>query len=373
MVQRLGVGVIGVGTIGRRHAENLAWRLPRARLAAVADANPETARRVAEEFDAARWHTSAEALAADPEVRAVLVASTASSHLDGILAAARHGKDILCEKPITTTLEEADEALAAVAAAGVRLDIGFMRRFDSGFAEAKARIAAGEIGRPVLVKATHRNPSLPPSLTPSPGAPSAGGVFVDAAIHDYDQARWLLGDDVVEVHAVAAPVLDPTRPDDLALTTLRFADGGLATVEVYLTCGYGYDVRCEIAGTAGTLFVGDLGAGDCVLATDRGLSRPAVDHWLRRFAGAYLREVELWVDRTLADAPPVVTGAVGRAALEIAVAATHAAREGRPIRLPLVPGSNLPDRSGEPQQGGNSCGYSSPVAAVTSAGPSSRT
>lgn len=335
-MERLGVGVIGVGTIGRRHAENIAWRLPRARLAAVADANPVTARAVAEELGAPRWYASADELAADPAVQAVLVASTASAHRDGILAAARHRKDVLCEKPITTTLAEADEALAAVAAAGVRLEIGFMRRFDPGFAEAKARIEAGAIGTPVLLKATHRNAALPPSLAPAPGAPRlAGGVFVDSAIHDYDQARWLLADEVVEVHAVAAPVLDPARPDDLALTTLRFARGGLGAVEVYLTCGYGYDVRAEIAGTAGTLFVGDLRASDCGLATAAGLSQRPVTHWLERFAGAYLREVESWVDRTLADQPPTITGQDGRAALEIATAARLSVEQGRPIRLPL--------------------------------------
>lgn len=335
-MERLGVGVVGVGTIGRRHAENLAWRLPRARLAAVADANQATARAVADELGAPRWYASADELAADPEVQAVLVASTASAHLDGILAAARHRKDVLCEKPITTTLAEADEALAAVAAAGVRLEIGFMRRFDPGFAEAKARIEGGEIGTPVLVKATHRNPARAPSLQPAAdGSTVWGGAFVDAAIHDYDQARWLLGDEVVEVHAVAAPVHDPTLPDDLALTTLRFARGALGAVEVYLTCGYGYDVRAEVAGTAGTLFVGDRRASDCGLATTSGLSQRAVTHWLQRFAGAYLREVESWIDRTLADQPPSITGQDGRAALEIATAARLSAEQGRPVRLPL--------------------------------------
>ncbi len=336
-MEQLGVGIIGVGTIGRRHAENVAWRLPRARLAAVADANPATARAVAEALGAPRWYASADELAADPDVQAVLVASSAVAHLDGILAAARHGKDVLCEKPITPTLADADRALAAVAAAGVRLEIGFMRRFDPGFAEAKARLEAGEIGTPVLVKATHRNPSLPPSLLPASGAAAmVGGIFVDSAIHDFDQARWLLGDEVVEVHAVAAPVLDPARPQDQALTTLRFARGGLAAVEVSLTCGYGYDVRAEIVGTAGTLFVGDLRASNCGLATAAGLSQRPVVHWLQRFAEAYLLEVESWVERTLGNQPPLITGRDGRAALEIATAAKRSADEGRAVELPPV-------------------------------------
>ena len=333
MAARLGVGVIGVGTIGRQHAANLAWRIPRAQLVAVADANPEAARTVATGLSVPSWYATADELAADPDVEAVVVASSHHAHLEGILAAAGHGKDVFCEKPITPTLAEADQALAAVETAGVRLQIGFMRRYDSAYAAAKRRIEAGEIGTPVLLKATHRNPSLPPSMK-SNGA-TGPGVFVDAAIHDYDNARWLLDDEVREVHAVAASVLEPSRPDDLALSTLRFRRGGLGAVEVYLTCGYAYDVRTEVAGTKGTLFIGYLRETACVIATGEGVRHDAVDHWLSRFGEAYLLELDDWVGRTLAGEPPTVTGADGRAALEVAVAATRSAQEGRPISLPL--------------------------------------
>jgi predicted dehydrogenase len=329
---RLGVGVIGVGTIGRRHAENLAWRIPAARLVAVADARPEVARAVAADLGVSHAFATADELAAHPEVEAIVVASSHHAHLEGILAAARHGKDVFCEKPITPTLAEADEALAAVGAAGVRLQIGFMRRYDPAYSAAKQRVDAGEIGDPVLIKATHRNPSLPPSMQ----AAGDVGVFVDTNIHDYDNARWLLGDEAVEVHAVAVPVLEPARPDDLALSTLRFARGGLGSVEAYLTCGYAYDVRTEIAGTRGTIFVGSLRAAACVVATGAGVVFEPVTHWLARFGNAYLIQLDDWVRRTVAGEPPAVTGADGRAALEIAIAATRSARDGRPVRLPLA-------------------------------------
>jgi predicted dehydrogenase len=328
----LGVGVIGVGTIGRRHAENLAWRIPAARLVAVADARPDVARTVAAGLAVPHVFASADELAAHPDVEAVVVASSHHAHLEGILAAARHGKDVFCEKPITPTLAEADEALAAVAAAGVRLQIGFMRRYDPAYAAAKQRVETGEIGDPVLIKATHRNPSLPPSMK----AAGDVGVFVDTNIHDYDNARWLLGDEVVEVHAVAVPVLEPARADDLALSTLRFARGGLGSVEAYLTCGYAYDVRTEIAGTRGTIFVGSLRDTACVVATGAGVAFEPVTHWLARFGDAYLIQLDDWVRRTLAGEPPAVTGADGRAALEIAIAATRSARDGGPVRLPLT-------------------------------------
>lgn len=328
MAGRLGVGVVGVGAIGRRHAENLAWRIPGARLVAVADARPEQARAVAADLAVPRWFATADELAGEPEVEAVVVASSDAAHLEGIVAAARHGKDVLCEKPITPTLAEADQALAAVEAAGVRLQIGFMRRYDPAYVAAKARIETGAIGTPMLFRATHRNPSLPPA------AVAAGSnVFVGSAVHDYDNARWLLGDEVIEVHAVAAPVEEPARPDVLSLTTLRFARGGLGSVEVFTSCGYGYDVRAEIVGTKGTLFIGDLRRTACALATADGVIHDAFDHWLTRFGEAYLIEVEDWVRRTSAGEPPFVTGTDGRAALEIAVAATRSAREGRAVSL----------------------------------------
>lgn len=330
-MRQLGVGVIGVGTIGRRHAENLAWRIPRARLIAVADVRPDVARSVAGDLGVPHWFTTAEEVAAHPDVEAVVIAANHEAHLEGILAAAHHKKDVLCEKPITPTLEEADQAIAAVEQAGVRLDIGFMRRYDPAYVAAKQHIDAGEIGDPVLIKATHRNATVPPSF-----AGSSVGAFVDAAVHDYDNARWLLRDDVIEVQAMIAPVLDPRRRDDLALSSLRFARGGLGNVEVYLTCQYAYDVRTEIAGTKGTIFIGALPETACIVATRDGVRYRAVDHWLRRFGEAYLRELEDWVDRTLAGAPPAITGQDGRAALEIAIAATRSAHAGAPVKLPLV-------------------------------------
>ncbi|HEU5430818.1 MAG TPA: Gfo/Idh/MocA family oxidoreductase, partial [Thermomicrobiales bacterium] len=301
--------------------------------------NPDAARSVASDLGAARWFTTADELAADPDVEAVVVASSHHGHLEGIRVAASHRKDVFCEKPIAPTLADADTAIAAVAAAGVRLQIGFMRRYDRAYREAKRRIDAGEIGEPVLIKATHRNASLSPSLRSADAASIAAGpvgAFVDSAIHDYDNARWLLGDEVVEVQAFMASVLEPARPDDLAISTFRFARGGLGDVEVYSTCGYGYDVRTEVAGTTGTVFIGGLRDADCTIATADGVTYAATGHWLTRFADAYLTELDDWVARTLAGEPPTVTGADGRAALEIAVAASRSALDGGPVPLPLA-------------------------------------
>lgn len=333
MAERLGVGVIGVGTIGRQHAWNLARLIPSAALVAVADANPDTARQVAADLGVANWFASADELASHPDVEAIVIASSHVAHLEGILAAARHRMDVFCEKPMTISLEQADQAIAAVTEAGVRLQVGFMRRYDPAYASAKRQIEEGQIGTPVLLKATHRNMTTSPSL-----AGGGAGAFVDSAVHDYDNARWFLDDEVVEVHAVAANVFGPGyRPDDIGLTTLRFARGGLAAVETYSAGGYAYDVRTEIAGTRGTLFVGQLRHTPVTLATAAGVSHDAVTHWLARFGEAYQIELTDWVRRTLAGDPSPVTGADGRAALAIALAATESAQTGQPVRLSAAP------------------------------------
>jgi predicted dehydrogenase len=324
--------------LGRRHAENLAYRIPGARLVAIADARTETARTVAKELGTPHWYATAEELCADPDVEAVVIVSNDAAHGEGIIAAARQKKEIFCEKPITTTLEEADAALAAVAEAGVRLQIGFMRRYDPAYVAAKRQIEAGEIGTPVLFKAVHRNPSMPMTSEERAAAEPDSRVFVNSAIHDYDNARWLLGDEVDSVEAVAVRQRDPEddEPIDLALSTLRFHRGGLGNVENVSACRYGYDVRTEIVGTRGTVWIGRQRETDCVVATAKDVHEQAVSHWLTRFGDTYRIELEDWVRRMLTGEPPAVTGADGRAALAIAIAATRAYEDRRAILVESI-------------------------------------
>ena len=344
MARQLGVGVVGVGMLGRRHAENLAHRIAPARLVAVADARPEAARAVAADLGTPHWFASADELAAHPDVEAIIVASSDQAHAEGIMAAARHRKDVFCEKPITTTLADADAALAAVAAAGVRLQIGFMRRYDPAYAAAKRQIEEGRIGMPVLFQAIHRNRLPPPTppREPEPALAPDPTVFVGSSIHDYDNARWLVGDEVIDVRALLSRLPDPNAGDpdhvDAALTTLRFAGGALGTIDNISAARYAYDVRTEVVGTRGTLFIGRLQNTPCLLATEEGVVHDAVDHWLTRFGDTYLVELDDWVRRMLAGDPPAVTGADGRAALEIALAATRSAPEGDTVTLPLASG-----------------------------------
>lgn len=330
----LGVGVIGVGMLGKMHAENLQRRIYNARVTAIADVRADVARSVADELGVAKVYASADEIAADPDVDAIVIVSNDAAHAEGILAGARHRKAIFCEKPITTTLEDADQVLAAVNEAGVSLQIGFMRRYDAAYAQAKRAIEAGKIGTPVMVKAAHRG-KLPFTRADGPGADPA--VFFNSCIHDYDNARWLLGDEATEVTAIANRVVTPTsahdQGTDVAVTTIRFKGGALGDIENVSSTLYGYDVRTEVIGDGGTLFIGGLEQTACVLATEAGYQRDIVDHWLTRFGQTYLIELEDWVRRVLAGDPPFCTGEDGRAALEIAMAAIQSFHEHRPVKV----------------------------------------
>jgi predicted dehydrogenase len=333
-VATLGVGVIGVGVLGRMHAQNLQWRIPNARLTAIADVRADVARSVADELGVPKVYATADELTADPDVDAIVIVSNDDAHVEGILAGARHRKAIFCEKPITTTLADADRVLAAVEEAGVTLQIGFMRRYDAAYAAAKQAIDTGKIGTPVMIKAAHRGKE---PFTRAAGDGADPAVFFNSCIHDYDNARWLLDDEAAEVTAIANRVITPTSPHpqgvDVAVTTIRFGRGALGDIENVSSTLYGYDVRTEVIGDRGTLFIGGLEQTACVLATDSGQQRDVVDHWLTRFGQTYLIELEDWVRRVLAGVPPFCTGQDGRAALEIAHAAIQSFKEHRPVVL----------------------------------------
>jgi scyllo-inositol 2-dehydrogenase (NAD+) len=333
-MSKLGVGVAGVGEMGARHAENLASLVPKASLVAVADTNLERARAVAQELEV-DYHDSIESLVARKEIQAVVIVSPAMFHPHTIQLAAAAGKDIFCEKPLALTLEEADVALEAVAKARVRLQMGHMRRYDPAYAEAKRRIETGEIGEPVIFKSIGRDAKAPPDSYFECGW--NGTLFHDNSVHDFDLATWLMDDAVVEVHAFAAARTLPQLAEhglfDSGVVNLRFARGAIGNVESFLDARYGYDVRTEIVGTKGTIQVGSLRDVRVQVLTQAGCQNNIVDHFLVRFADAYLIEMVDFIDMVMSDRSPRVTGMDGRQALAVAVAAGTSVRESRSVRL----------------------------------------
>ncbi len=322
----LGLAVIGTGAMGTRHAENILRAVPDARLAAVYDVNAESAARVASSLGCAHSPRLDELLSRD-DVQAVVIASPPSFHATHAIAAARAGKHIFLEKPMALTLPDANAIIVAAETAAVRLQIGFMRRYDPAYADAQARIRNGDIGEPRLFKGIDRDRDAP---TGPPGSISRAAILTDSAIHDFDLARWLMADEVIAVRATIAVVGDErTIPGpNVALVDLRFARGSLGNVEVIQGAKYGYDIRAEIVGTEGTLLVGGHQKTALQLLTVNGAHHDLTGHWLDRFGDAYLREMRDFLVTMRDGRPPYVTGDDGRRALAIALAADTAGERG---------------------------------------------
>jgi len=327
----LRVAVLGAGRIGRRHARTVATQTPGAELTIVADAVEAAARDTATDLRVARWTTDAMAALADPDIDAVVIASPTEQHAPQILAAAAAGKDIFCEKPIALDLGTTDHVIDAVERAGVRLHVGFNRRFDAGYLRAKADIVAGKVGRVETIRDAMRDPSPPPRAYVA----GAGGHFRDMTIHNFDCVRWLAGCEVVEVSAMAAALVDPMFAElgdvDTSIATLRLESGALAVIDNSRRSGFGYDLRTEIFGSAGALFVGYSQATPVTHLSAAGVTTDHVHFFLDRFGQAYVDEVRDFVGAIAEGRPASVTGADGRAALALAYACEASVREHGPV------------------------------------------
>lgn len=327
----LSFALLGAGRIGRLHAANIAAH-SKARLAVVADAVQASAEEVAGRHGAAVM--AVEAALTSRDVDAVLIATSTDTHAPLIEAAAAAGKAILCEKPIDLDIARAAAAVRSAAAAGVPLAVGFNRRFDASFASLKQRLDAGVIGAPEIVSITSRDPSPPPVAY----IRVSGGLFRDMMIHDLDMARWLLGEEPVEVHAMASALVDPAIAEagdvDTAVVVLRTASGRLAQISNSRRAAYGYDQRIECHGAKGMLRAENLRATTVEVATAGGFVRdPALHFFLERYAPAYRTELDAFVEAVSAGRRPAPTGEDGLAALRLADAAQTSLETGRPVRI----------------------------------------
>lgn len=332
---KLGVGVVGVGEMGRQHAENLRRLVPAAQVVAIADTDLARARRVARELEVQYAYDSTEALVERKDIQAVVIASPPGAHPASIRAAATAGKHILCEKPLGLSLSDVDDAFEAVDRAKVQFQTGFMRRYDPAYSGAMMRLEAGQIGEPVIFKSVGRDADPPPPMYFEDSM--NGNLFLDSTIHDFDLARWFMNDEITEVHAFAGvramPELAKNCGFDSGVVNLRFAHGAIGNVESYICARYGYDIRTEIVGTRGTLSVGSVHSTQLAVLTEGGTCRAAVRHWLVRFADAYLAEVRDFVGRVLSDKPTYINAKDGRQALALSLAAVKSFREGQAVRL----------------------------------------
>lgn len=331
-MSRLPIALLGAGRLGVVHARTLAG-IPEARLAVIADPRPE-ALALAEQFGA-RAFADPEAAIADPEVQAVIIVTPTATHAPLIEAAARAGKAIFCEKPIALDIASTERALSVVEQYGVPLQIGFQRRYDSGYAEAHRRIQAGELGRIHLFRAVGHDPH-PPSRE---YILSCGGQFADMAIHDIDIARFLVGEveSVIATGATLGPQADDFRAAndwDTTTLTLRFASGALGSILNSRQAGYGYDIHTGVLGDRGGMEIGYERYTPLTRYDAQGAHHDYVPYFPQRFAQAYANELVAFVDAVIHDHPVTPTGADGLAALKIALAATESARQnGQPVRV----------------------------------------
>lgn len=332
--QTLHLAVIGCGRIGRIHAENLATRIPRARLAAVADVNAAAARELATQLHVAKATGDYHELLADRSIEAVAICSSTDTHARIIQEAAAAGKDIFCEKPIDHDLTRIRTALAAVDQAGVKLQIGFNRRFDPSFARVRELVAAGAVGQSHIIRITSRDPGPPPLEY----IKVSGGIFLDMTIHDFDMVRFLSGSEAEEVYAIGDALVDPAIRDagdvDTAIITMRLKNGALATIDNSRKAIYGYDQRIEVFGAKGSASAGNRTPDAHVLADATGVHEAKPLHFfLERYAEAYVIEMRAFVDAVLNNLTPPVTGADGLQPVIMGLAAARSLREGRPVKL----------------------------------------
>ena len=337
MSSRVNVGLIGAGRIGRLHAEHLALRIPQANLLAVSDIILDAAQKCAADFGIPTATQDHRIIMENSDIEAVIICSSTDTHTQMIEEAAAAGKHIFCEKPIDVDLARIDRALAAVEEAGVKLQVGFNRRFDPSFRRVRELVAAGKIGEPHILRITSRDPEPPPIEY----IKVSGGIFLDMTIHDFDMARYLIGSEVEEIYAVGGVMVDPEigRAGDIdtAVITLRFENGVIGTIDNSRRAVYGYDQRVEVFGSAGLVTVSNNTPDSAVVSDAEGVHGPLpLYFFIERYVDSYIAEMEAFIECIQQDRTVPVTGADGRIPVVMGYAARKSYEENRPVRLSEV-------------------------------------
>jgi myo-inositol 2-dehydrogenase/D-chiro-inositol 1-dehydrogenase len=327
-------GVVGAGRIGKIHAENLATRIPGVEVAAIADVDLKSAQDLAVRLHVPVALDDHRAILADPTIEAVAICSSTDTHAKIVIEAAQAGKHIFCEKPIDLNLAKIDAALEAVEQAGVKLQIGFNRRFDPNFRKVRAMVVDGKIGEPQIIRITSRDPAPPPISY----VKVSGGMFLDMTIHDFDMARYLSGSEVQEVYVAAGVMVDPGIGEagdvDTAVITLRFANGAIGTIDNSRKAVYGYDQRVEVFGSSGMVQAhNNTPDNDIYYNADGVHCAKPLYFFLERYMESYIAEMKEFVQSISEDTIPPVVGIDGRIPVLIGIAAKKSYLEHRPVKL----------------------------------------
>ena len=338
-MSQLRIVMVGAGRAGLVHAQNLTEHIPDALVVAVVDDEPDRAKSLARRVGATSYHTTLDEALEQTRFDAVVISTPTFSHRNFAMLAAGAGKHVFCEKPMALTVDECDDMIHAARRSEVALQIGFMRRFQDEFVEARRRIAAGDVGEPMVIKSLTRGPGLPPPWAWD--LKKSNGMLAEVNSHDFDCVRWLVGSDITRVYAETANMKGASRGVetanfyDNAVVALRFANGAVGTIDGTCPADYGYDARVEIVGSEGLLIVGDLRGQPIVEARNRdvGAITPLHRTWPDRFEQGYRNEMRSFVDVALSGERPAVTGEDGRHAVSAVQAANRSWMEERPVTL----------------------------------------
>jgi myo-inositol 2-dehydrogenase/D-chiro-inositol 1-dehydrogenase len=334
MKNKIRVGLVGAGRIGRVHAENLAYRIPEAELVAVSDIFVEAAETLAAELQVPGVYQEPQRILDDESIDAVLICSSTDTHAQIIEAAAIAGKQIFCEKPIALDLAKIDRALAAVEEADVKLMVGFNRRFDPNFRRVQEIVASGDVGTPHILRITSRDPAPPPIDY----VKVSGGIFLDMTIHDFDMARYLMGREVEAIYAAGGVMVDPAIGEagdvDTAVITLHFGGGALGVIDNSRQAVYGYDQRVEVFCSGGSVTADNNYPNTARISDGQRVHRDLpLNFFMERYTESYVAEIKAFVECILNDTAPPVSGLDGRIPVVMGYAAKMSVKKGRPVRL----------------------------------------
>ena len=332
------VGIIGAGRIGKVHIKNISMFVPELEIKTVVDPfmNEQTEAYV-KKYGVTNVTNNADDILNDKEIEAVIICSSTDTHSKYIIEAAHAGKHIFCEKPVDYDLSKVHQAINAAKEAGVKLQIGFCRRFDHNHKGVYDVVRSGRIGDVHMVKISSRDPE-PPCID---YVKVSGGIFYDMMIHDFDMARFLVGSEVTEVHAVGAVLIDPAIGEagdvDTAVVTLKFENGAIATIDNSRKAVYGYDQRVEVFGSKGCAR-NENDVPNTVVVSDAQCTSSQNTYSIMwdRYTGAFVSEMQAFADAVLNDKETPVTGMDGLYPVLMAAAATKSLKEGRPVKIAEV-------------------------------------
>ena len=328
------VVVIGAGRIGKWHIEHLTTRIVGVEVVGVVDISDKAAKEASMRFDIPHFSTSIEEILDTTTPDGILIASSTDTHEEAINSAAKRGIDVFCEKPLSNTIESAQRIQNTVKDSGIRLQVGFNRRFDNNFSRVAEAIDNGEIGELHSLRIISRDPAPPPIEY----VKRSGGIFVDMTIHDFDMVRFLSKSTPVEVYAMGSCKVDPAigavGDADTALVTMKFNDGTIATIENSRKASYGYDQRVEAFGAEGSISTDNMFPNTATLSTAKGVSKDLpVRFFKERYENACIAELYSFVDSIRKRTKPLVDEVDGTEALLLAQAAQLSWKQGRPVRL----------------------------------------